>query len=136
MAKGILEDEREKALEMRTQMKAFILATMPAYKEEDLDLLTFRKLCAKLALAEAIVSINQVAFGNGATGLTFDIKDPEEEYAKAMAEEQAKRERQEKAWALLGKAGGVPDHDEKGPPIQPTIKPEDPIAAKLREAGL
>jgi len=109
--RGMLEEHRERMGTARALMKSFVLAAMPAYKEEELDGLTFNQLCAKVALAEQIIEVNQAAFGVE-NKLTLDLIDPEEE---------ALREQQEihkhAASKKPGQAGAV-----------------DPIAHKLHQA--
>ena len=88
-ARSILNEYRETVgSSFRTLMKAFILSTMPAYKEEELDQLTFRKMAEKLVLAEQIIKVNQNAFGNGETDMKLDLIDPEEEALRQQAEVQ------------------------------------------------
>jgi len=110
-AKGILEKYREQNTEVRSLMKAFILATMPAYKEEELDFLTFSQMAKKVALAEQIIKINQAAFGVE-NEITLDLIDPEEEAQKQDTEKQ-----KHAAYKKPGQAGA-----------------EDPIAQKLAQA--
>jgi len=43
-AKHIVEQKREEANEVRSLMKAFVLATMPTFRPSDLDNMTFSKL--------------------------------------------------------------------------------------------
>lgn len=84
-AKAMLEKHRENNNQVRNLMKAFILATMNAYREEELDDCTFDQLAKKVALSEQIIKINQTAFGVE-NELTLDLIDPEEEERKAEAE--------------------------------------------------
>jgi hypothetical protein len=81
----ILFHHRERASDVRTLMKAFVLATMGAYKEEELDDLTFDQLAKKVILAEQIIKVNQSAFGVE-NSITLDLVDPEEEAQQAEAQ--------------------------------------------------
>lgn len=110
-AKQLLEVCREEVSEVRGLMKAFVLATMPAYKEEELDQLTFAELAMKVALSEQIIKINQTAFGIE-IDIKLDLIDPEEE-AQKQEEELRKHAAQKKP----GQAGY-----------------NDPIAQKLAQA--
>jgi hypothetical protein len=110
--KAILEDKRERANgDVRTMMKAFVLASLPAYTEEDLDNLTFDALAAKVAIAEMVMKVQQASVGVEHE-IKVDIVDPDEEQAKAQ-EELQKHAAQKKP----GTAGW-----------------NDPIAMKLYEA--
>jgi hypothetical protein len=84
-AKELLEHHRTKKDDVQNLMKAYVIASMPAYKEEDLDNLTFNELAKKVALAEQILEINQAMFGVE-NKVTLDLIDPEEEEAKARAQ--------------------------------------------------
>lgn len=110
-AREILSAHREKASEVRVLMKAFVLATMGSYKEEELDDLTFDELAKKVVLAEQIIRVNQSAFGIE-NEVTLDLIDPEEEQRK-QATEAAKHTAGKKA----GQAGF-----------------NDPIAQRLADA--
>lgn len=92
-------------------MKALVLATIPAYTEEDLDNLTFDQLAAKVALGEQIIQIQQSSVGVEHE-VKLDIIDPEER----EAQEAALRQKE----AAKKKPG--------------TASMNDPIARKLIEA--
>lgn len=79
IAKQTVEAEREQANEVRNLMKAFIMATMSSYTEEDLDQLTFSEMAKKLALAEKIIEIKQSINGLQASNIHLEFIDPEEE---------------------------------------------------------
>lgn len=81
-AKQILESQREKAGEVRSLMKAFVLATISKYSPEDLDDMTFSKLAQNVALAEKIIEIKQNINGIEPTNVTLQLIDPEEEKEK------------------------------------------------------
>lgn len=85
-AKEMMEAQRERSGEVRNLMKAFVLATMPAYREEELDALTFAKLAKKVALSEQIMKVNQAAVGMEDNDMKLDIVDPEEEAQRQEAE--------------------------------------------------
>lgn len=87
-ARDILDEIREAGGTFRDLMKAFILATMPMHREEELDQLTFRQMAKKLVLAEQIIKVNQTAFGAGDNDMRLDLIDPEEEEEKARIEAQ------------------------------------------------
>jgi hypothetical protein len=79
-AKARLEEKRrEVQTEVRPLMKSFVLATMPAYKPEDLDLMTFSELAERVALAEKIIEIHQTMNGMQPSEMKLDLIDPEEE---------------------------------------------------------
>lgn len=58
-----LSAARQDSDEVSFMMKAFILATMPAYTEEDLNELTIKQLLDKVALAEKIIEVQQASLG-------------------------------------------------------------------------
>lgn len=81
-AKSILEEKRAKSSEVRSLMKAFVLATIPSYSPENLDDMTFSKLAENVALAEKIIEIKQNINGMQPTDVTLQLIDPEEELEK------------------------------------------------------
>lgn len=110
-AKQLLEAQRVNVADVRGLMKSFVLATMPAYKEEELDQLTFDQMSKKVALAEQILKVHQATFGVD-NDVTLDLIDPKEEAMKQQ-EEAKKHSAQKKP----GQAGF-----------------NDPIAQKLASA--
>lgn len=83
VAKSILEEKREKSTnDVRTLMKAFVIATMPTYSPEDLNKLTFSQLSEKVVLAEKIIEIKQSMNGIEPSQMKLDLIDPEEEMQK------------------------------------------------------
>lgn len=110
-AKDILEEKREEVEEVWGLMKSFVIATMPAYREEELDDLTFADMAYKVALAEAIIRVNQAVFGIE-NSVTLDLIDPQEEQSQ-MQEQAMKHNVQKKP--------GQASH-------------QDPIAQKLRNS--
>lgn len=125
VARQTLENARAASQTLINMAKVYILATMP-YKEEDLDDLTATKLFHKIAIAEQIINLQQqVMSGND---VSFYIIDPEEEEKKRKEDE----EKREKRLEEFRKRGGHFAKD-SAPPLRPSIKPEDPIAAKLRK---
>lgn len=110
--KAVLEQKRVAASsDLRTLMKAFIMASMPIYTEEELDDYTFDQLAWKLALAEQVLKVQQSSIGIE-NEIKLDIIDPEEE------EEKAAQERQLHAVAKKEGTAGF----------------NDPIAARLHQA--
>jgi chorismate mutase len=109
LAKRTLEEKREKAGEVRNLMKAFVLATIPVYKPEDLDEMTFSQLSERVAIAEKIIEIKQAINGIEPTNMSLELIDPEEEEEKA---------RQKAARHNLSRKDGEAEY-------------EDPIAQKL-----
>lgn len=81
-AKQIMEQKRQKASEVRSLMKAFVLATISKYSPEDLDDMTFSKLAEKVALSEKIIEIQQNINGMESTNVSLQLIDPEEEEEK------------------------------------------------------
>lgn len=81
-AKRVLEEKRQSAAEVRSLMKAFVLATINAYSPEDLDNMTFSQLADKVALAEKIIEVQQSVYGIEPTQIKLDLIDPEEEIEK------------------------------------------------------
>jgi hypothetical protein len=81
-AKSILEQKRNKMNEVRSLMKAFVLATIYKYSPEDLDNMTFSMLAEKVALAEKIIEIKQNINGMESTNISLQLIDPEEEARK------------------------------------------------------
>jgi hypothetical protein len=82
LAKSILESKREQAKEVRSLMKAFVLATIPSYTPEQLDEMTFSQLAEKVALSEKIIEIQQSSYGIQPTNIELKLIDPEEEDQK------------------------------------------------------
>jgi hypothetical protein len=82
LAKNILESKREQAKEVRSLMKAFVLATIPSYTPEQLDEMTFSQLAEKVALSEKIIEIQQSSYGIQPTNIELKLIDPEEEELK------------------------------------------------------
>jgi len=85
LAKQILLAKRNAANEVRSLMKAFVLSTIPAYKPEDLDDMTFSQLAERVALSEKILEINQNSYGVPLSNITLELIDPEEEKMKEEA---------------------------------------------------
>lgn len=109
-SREILESERQISGNIDKSMKAVIIAAMPAYKEEDLDKLTYRQLCSKVIIAEQILSINAlIAAGES---IAFEIPDPNQELEK---------QQKIKDKYIRNRRDGQP-------------LPDDPIAQKLRMA--
>lgn len=81
-AKRVLEEKRQNAAEVRSLMKAFVLATMNTYGPEDLDNMTFSQLAERVALAEKIIEVQQSVYGIEPTQIKLDLIDPEEEEMK------------------------------------------------------
>jgi hypothetical protein len=81
-AKSILEQQRKKSNEVRSLMKAFVLATISTYSPEDLDDMTFSKLAENVAIAEKIIEIKQNINGMQPTDVKLQLIDPEEELEK------------------------------------------------------
>ena len=94
IAKSILETKREQASDVRTLMKAFVLATINTYSPENLDDMTFSQLAEKVALAEKIIEVKQSINAIEPTQVKLDLIDPQEELEKQKriaAEHNAKR---------------------------------------------
>lgn len=81
-AKRILEEKRQSAGEVRTLMKAFVLATIHSYSPSDLDNMTFSELAENVALAEKIIEVTQTMNGLQPSDMRLDLIDPEEEAEK------------------------------------------------------
>lgn len=127
----VLTEKRSISGDVQVLMKAFVLAMMPGYSEEDLNELTFQQLASKVALAEQIIQVHQAVMGVE-NEVRLHIIDPEEEAARAAAEAAAKAKREKEAWDRLKEKGHIaPD---AAPPIAPKIDANDPIARKLRSA--
>jgi hypothetical protein len=93
-AKRIIEEKRALAGEVRSLMKAFVLATIHTYSPEDLDKMTFSQLAERVTLAEKIIEVQQSINGIEPTQVKLDLIDPEEEIEKEKqiaAEYNAKR---------------------------------------------
>lgn len=110
-AKGVLEEERLRVDELQFLAKAFILSVLPAYKEEEIDDMTFHQVFHKVALAEKTVSIQQESMGIDIP-IKLDLIDPDEQ-----AEESQRQQRQAASTKKPGQAG-----------------PGDEIAQKLHQA--
>lgn len=109
-AKGVIEAQREVVQGVEYLMKAFVIATMPTYTDDQLDHCTFQQLALKVALAEQIIKVQQAVMTQGE--ITLDIIDPEEEAARQEAE---------RTKHATGKKSGQAGFD-------------DPIARKLHQA--
>lgn len=81
-AKQIVELKRNQAAEVRSLMKAFVLATITSFAPKDLDEMTFSKLAEMVALSEKIIEIQQSAAGMEPTNVSLQLIDPEEEQRK------------------------------------------------------
>jgi hypothetical protein len=122
---AIMDRKRGESLGFRNLMKAYILATMPMYREEELDDMNFSQLAAKVALSEQILAIQQQAAMGGSP--TLEVTDPEEE---ARKEEERRRKANKKMEEALRRGGHFDQN--KAPPMRPPISPDDPIAQQLR----
>lgn len=69
-------------MQVRSLMKAFVLATISTYKPEDLDEMTYSQLAEKVALAERIIEITQNMHSIQPNDLKLELIDPEEEEEK------------------------------------------------------
>jgi len=78
-AKAVLDQKRADASQVRSLMKAFVLATITSYTAEDLDNLTYPKLAEKVALSEKIIEIKQAILGIESTNVSLKLIDPQEE---------------------------------------------------------
>lgn len=74
-AKEALTKSRDRVNEVINLMKIFIIAAMPSYTDEALDVFSFSQLSFKVALAEKIL---EVRLG----GTTLELVDPAEEAQK------------------------------------------------------
>jgi hypothetical protein len=81
-AKAVLEQKRAEASQVRSLMKAFVLATITSYTPEDLDNLTYPKLAEKVALSEKIIEIQQAILAIEPTNVSLKLIDPNEEAQK------------------------------------------------------
>lgn len=81
-AKAILEQKRMQSMQVRSLMKAFVLATIKTYSPEDLDQMTYSQLAEKVALAERIIEITQNMHAIEPNELRLELIDPEEEEEK------------------------------------------------------
>lgn len=107
-ASQLMDEERKDVQQFSNIMKTIILTALPAYKEEELDLLSFHQLAHKTALAEEILKLKQSVDEGSVVSLA--IIDPEKE-------EEMKRQQK----AKTTKPGSV--------------SYDDPIASRLRRAG-
>jgi hypothetical protein len=105
-----LEEVRAANDNVYTLMKAMILATMPTYKEEELDDLTFDQLLGKAVLAEKVMEVHQTVMTGQQVQLV--LIDPEAE-AEEVETERYKHAAQKK---------------------QGTAGYDDPIARRLHQA--
>jgi len=81
-AKTILQQKRDQSTQVRSLMKAFVLATISTYKPEDLDEMTYSQLAEKVALSERIIEITQNMHGVQPNQLKLELIDPQEEEEK------------------------------------------------------
>lgn len=108
-AKSILDQKRAESTQVRSLMKAFVLATISTYKPEDLDQMTYSQLAERVALSERIIEITQNMHGVQPNELKLELIDPEEEQDK---------KKKSAARHNMSKTEGAADY-------------EDPIAQKL-----
>lgn len=112
LAKMRLDSIRNRAKgSVYTLMKAMILATIPSYREEELDDLTFEQLLEKVVLAEQVIEVHQAIMSGDP--VTLMLVDPEEE-----VQEQQEQRQKHAAQKKQGTAGF-----------------DDPIARKLHNMG-
>lgn len=154
---GLLKEARKEAADASTLMKAFVIATMPSYTDEDLDQFTMHQLIHKVALAERIISVQQATMGIGEEHAIFfglGLEEPEEE-VRQVAPVKKKQQQPEKlpsrenllstirsSVAKQGYDGGSPVDDlvfssfddESLTRAAGIPRPDDPISRKLREA--
>ena len=144
-----LEKYRQEVEEASYMMKAFVLATMPAYTEEDLDQLTIELLIRKVALAEKIVTVQQATLGlpsEAAFSFAFGGEEPQKESSpkpqnKApIDKEKLLSKLAENEFETSGNARAKEafrNFDETTlEAMAGTPKPIDPIAERLRQALL
>lgn len=143
-----LENTRKELEEASYMMKAFILAAMPAYTEEDLDQLSIVLLIRKLALAEKILGVQQAASGLPPEAqILFAFGSPEGELIDPAAEQKTqapinKEKLLSKVVATERETSGksisreaLAEFDEQTLlHMAGTPKGRDPIAEKLRQA--
>jgi hypothetical protein len=122
----ILQERRNKTQSVRNTVYALVLDAMPAYKKEDLDNFNFLQICDLAILAEQIIKIRQ-AYNTPGAEVTFEIIDVEKERKETAEKEQRKFEAMKASAERMGKS--VDDIR-----YSPTVKPDDPIAARLRAA--
>lgn len=141
-----LEKYRSEVEESIYMMKAFIMATMPAYTEEDLDQYTVELLIKKVALAEKITMVQQATLGlppEAAFAFAFGSTEPEEE---VFVEQKRQPINKDKLLSKIAQA----EYETSGNPyaketlkefdedtlsaMTGTPKMKDPIAEKLRRS--
>lgn len=81
--KQMLIDKRDEETNLVTQIKAFIIASIPTCSESELDSMTFEELIQKVILAEQIIKVQQAAAGIVGHDIQLTVVDPEEEEQKA-----------------------------------------------------
>jgi hypothetical protein len=113
IAKRILDEKRQEANDVKNLMKAFVLATITAYRPDELEAMTFSELAEKVALSEKIIEIKQAMNNIQPNNVSLQLIDPEEEELK-QKEKAAKHN--------LAKMPGAATY-------------EDPVAQKLWGAG-
>lgn len=124
----VLDDKRMRMGELTNLAKAYIIATMQSYREEDLDNLNFNQLMAKVALAEKIIELQQAIMSG--QSVTLEVIDPEEENRK----ERQRQEKERRKYERMKTMGKFKDSDETGPVIKPNLDPRDPILQKLKNS--
>jgi hypothetical protein len=130
-------------------MKAFVLSAMPQYTEEDLSQLTIQEMIHKVVMAERILSIQQSVNGIQSEGVQFTIFSDEPEPQQKKAPQKAKVTKEELLRRIKKDEMGMIDENKVRETDQSqlqnfdedlllkaagVLKPEDPIARKLREA--
>jgi hypothetical protein len=78
----VLNEKRSNADSVMSSIKAFIIAAMPAYKDDDLNEFTFEELIEKVVLSEKILNIKMRTMVHGEQ-VELQISDPEEEAKKS-----------------------------------------------------
>lgn len=86
-AKAVLDKKRAETGDVRSLMKAFVVAVL-GYKDTELHQLNYSQLAGKVAFAEQVIEVLQAMYplAAGQSQLRLDLIDPEEEQEKAQQE--------------------------------------------------
>lgn len=130
---------REQLEEATYMMKAFVIAAMPAYTEEDLDELPVELLIKKVAFAEKIITVQQAANGlPPEAAVAFAFGGLEQEETAGIDKEKLLSKIVETERETSGKVASrdvLREFDEKTlAAMSGTPKATDPIADKLRQS--
>lgn len=151
--KNYLADSRQRITnDVISVMKAYVIAAMPTYRDDELDNLTIKQMIEKVVLSEQILTLQQAIMGIESDGVKVQIISAEEQQEAQKpppTKKQIKRTREELLQQVRGEEretvnprmrateglNSIPDDllEKIAQGAEPD--PSDPIAAKLFGMG-